>query len=46
VIAWAVSRTARAKRVESAWLISAVSFGLFVLGVVLCWFGVSAVMGI
>jgi hypothetical protein len=43
-IAWALSRTSRARRVESAWLITAVSFVLFVVGVALCWFGVSALM--
>jgi len=43
-IAWALSRTTRNRRVESAWLITLVTFVLFVLGAVLCWFGVSALM--
>jgi hypothetical protein len=43
-IAWALSRISRARRVESAWFVTAVSFALFVVGVVLCWFGVSAFM--
>jgi hypothetical protein len=45
-IAWALSRTSRTQRVESAWLITAVSFVLFVLGIALCWFGVSALVGV
>jgi hypothetical protein len=45
-IAWALSRTSRARRVESAWLITAMSVVLFVLGDVLCWFGVSALTGV
>jgi hypothetical protein len=41
-IAWTLSRVSRSRRVESAWVVTAVSFVLFVVGVVLCWFGVSA----
>ena len=40
-IAWTLSRVSRTRRVESAWFVTAVSFVLFVVGVVLCWFGVS-----
>jgi hypothetical protein len=43
-IGWALSRTSRARRVESAWLSTAVSFILFALGIALCWFGVSALI--
>ena len=40
-IAWTLSRRSRAQRVESSWLITMVSFGLFLLGVALCYIGVS-----
>jgi hypothetical protein len=43
-IAWTLSRSSRSRRVEGAWLIIILSFLLFVAGVVLCWFGVSAVV--
>lgn len=42
--AWALSRSSRTRRVEGAWLITIVSFILFVGGVVLCWFGVSSIV--
>src|SRR5262249_38576167 len=45
-IAWALSRPSRARRVDSAWLITAVSVVLFALGVALCWFGFSALLGV
>jgi len=43
-IAWTLSRISRARRVEGASFVTAVSFVLFVVGVVLCWFGVSALV--
>jgi hypothetical protein len=43
-IAWALSRSSRTRRVEGAWLITVVSVVLFLLGVALCWFGVSAIV--
>jgi uncharacterized membrane protein YecN with MAPEG domain len=43
-IAWALSRSSRTRRVEGAWLITIMSFIVFVVGVVLCWFGVSALV--
>jgi hypothetical protein len=43
-VAWTLSRLARAGRVESTWFITAVAFLLFVVGVVLCYFGVSMLM--
>jgi hypothetical protein len=43
-IAWALSRRSRVRRVESTWFITAISVVLLVAGVVLCWFGVSALV--
>jgi hypothetical protein len=43
-VAWMLSRLSRAGRVESTWFITTVSFLLFVVGIVLCWFGVSTIM--
>jgi hypothetical protein len=43
-VAWTLSRLSRAGRVESTWFITAVSFALFVAGIVLCWFGVSGIV--
>ena len=43
-IAWALARASRARRVESAWVVTVVSFVFFAVGVVLCWFGVSVIM--
>jgi len=45
-VAWTLSRLSRAGRVESTWFITFVSFALFVIGIVLCWFGVSNLIGI
>lgn len=45
-MAWTLSRLSRAGRVDSTWFITAVSFALFVVGIVLCWFGVSNLVGI
>jgi hypothetical protein len=43
-IAWTLSRLSRTKRVESTWLITVVSCALFLVGIALCWFGVSAIV--
>jgi hypothetical protein len=43
-VAWILSRLARDGRVEGVWLITAVSLGLFLTGIALCWFGVSAMI--
>jgi hypothetical protein len=43
-VAWTLSRLSRTQRVESAWLITVVSFALFLVGIALCWFGVSALL--
>jgi hypothetical protein len=40
-MAWTLSRLSRTRRVESAAFITAVSFLLLIVGVVLCYFGVS-----
>ncbi len=45
-VAWMLSRLSRAGRVESTWFITAVSFVLFLVGVVLCWFGVTTFVGV
>jgi hypothetical protein len=45
-VAWTLARLSRAGRVESTWLITAVSFALFLVGVAICWFGVSALVGV
>ena len=45
-VAWTLSRLSRAGRVDSTWFITTVSFALFVVGIVLCWFGVSNLVGI
>jgi hypothetical protein len=44
-VAWVLARITRRTRVESMWLVSGLSFLLFVVGVALCWFGVSALLG-
>jgi hypothetical protein len=43
-IAWTLSRISRTRRVDGAWLITMLSFALFVAGVALCYFGVSAIV--
>jgi len=40
-VAWILSRLARDGRVEGIWFISVVSLLLFLVGIALCWFGVS-----
>jgi hypothetical protein len=44
--AWTLSRLSSAGRVESTWFITLVAFLLFAVGVVLCYFGVSNIMGV
>jgi protein-S-isoprenylcysteine O-methyltransferase Ste14 len=43
-VAWALSRISRTRRVESAWLVVGFGFLLFVVGIVLCWFGVTTLV--
>jgi len=43
--AWTLALRSRVRRVDSAWLVTTISCTLFVVGVVLCWFGVSALLG-
>jgi len=43
-IAWALARRSRSMRVEGAGLIKAVSFALFVVGVLLCGLGADAIV--
>ena len=43
-IAWALSRITRTRRVESTWFVTMVSCVSFVVGVVLCWYGVRALV--
>jgi hypothetical protein len=41
---WALSRSSRSGRSESAWFLITVSGALILLGVALCWFGVSTLV--
>jgi hypothetical protein len=43
-VAWALSRTSRARRVDSAWLVTTVSVVLLIAAVVMCYFGVSSII--
>jgi predicted MFS family arabinose efflux permease len=43
-IVWILSRLTRDGSVEGTWFISAVSLLLFLVGIPLCWFGVSAIV--
>ena len=43
-VAWTASRITRTRQVEGIIFIIVVSFLLFVVGIVLCWFGVSAIV--
>jgi hypothetical protein len=43
-IAWTRARLSRAGRVDSSWFLTAVSLVLFLVGVAICWFGVSALV--
>jgi hypothetical protein len=44
-VAWALSRASRVRRVESAWLIGVGVFVLLAAGIIFCWFGISALIG-
>jgi hypothetical protein len=43
-VAWTVSRITRTRQVEGINFITVVSFLLFVVGIVLCWFGISTLV--
>jgi hypothetical protein len=43
-VAWILSRITRTRRVEGISFITVVSFLLFLVGVVMCWYGVSAIV--
>jgi hypothetical protein len=43
-VAWTVSRITRTRRVEGISFITLVAFLLFLVGVVLCYFGVSSLV--
>jgi len=43
-VAWILSRLARDGRVDGTWVVSVVSLLLFLAGIALCWFGVSAIV--
>jgi hypothetical protein len=43
-IAWTLARRSRAGRVEGAGVLTAVSFALFLAGVLICWLDVSALV--
>jgi hypothetical protein len=43
--AWMQARRSHAGRVQGAGMFTAVSFLLFLVGAVLCWFGVSTLLG-
>jgi hypothetical protein len=43
-VVWILSRLTRDGRVEGTWFISVVSLLLFLVGIALCWFGVSAIV--
>ena len=43
-VAWLLSHLARDGRVDGAWVVSVVSLLLFLAGIALCWFGVSAIV--
>jgi hypothetical protein len=43
-VGWAQARRSRAGRVGGAGVLTAVSFALFLAGVLICWLGVSALL--
>jgi hypothetical protein len=43
-VAWTLSRIARTRQVDGVGFITAVCFLLFLVGIVLCWFGISALV--
>ena len=44
-VAWTLSRITRTRQVEGISFITVVSFLLFVVGIMLCWFGISTLLG-
>ena len=40
-VAWTLSRISRTRRVDGAGFITGVAFALFLVGIILCYFGVS-----
>jgi Kef-type K+ transport system membrane component KefB len=45
-VAWILSRISRTRRVDGVGFITVVCFLLFLVGVVLCYFGVSTLVGV
>ena len=45
-LAWTHSRISRIRRIDGVGFITVVCFLLFLVGVVLCYFGVSALVGV
>ena len=43
-VAWTLSRISRTRRVDGTGLITVVAFFLFLVGVILCYFGVSNIV--
>ena len=43
-VVWILSRLALDGRVDGTWFIAVVSLLLFLVGIALCWFGVSAIV--
>ena len=43
-VAWILSRLTRDGRVDGTWFIAVVSLLLFLVGIALCWFGVSNII--
>jgi hypothetical protein len=43
-VAWILSRLARDGRVDGTWFVGVISLLLFLTGIALCWFGVSAIV--
>jgi len=44
LVAWTLAQSSRMERVERPWRLTLVSFVLFAVGIVLCWFGVSTIV--
>jgi hypothetical protein len=43
-VAWVMSRLSRTRPIEGAWLLSAADFLLFLASLVLCYFGILAIV--
>jgi choline-glycine betaine transporter len=43
-VAWTLSRIARTRQIDGVGFIAVVCFLLFLVGIVLCWFGISALV--